>query len=257
MKSSIHLVATAAALVPAAWGMLWAQEPAQPVSGDCLALFTTKVQPILMNGCASCHATGRGGAFVLTRPNDGAARRATQSNLTAVIQQICFDQPAASPLLYKAGSPHGGAAQAALANRQAAPFLTLQAWVELLVAENRHLKAHGAVAVAAGPVPPVVQQVPAKTEGTEAVGATPRTDGSVPPLARTVERVACTPRTPETDASAYPTGRLVERVDCTTPTPGAGAPGMARPVPANEATAPPSVSPYDPTPFNQMAHPPR
>src|SRR5205085_1901030 len=54
-----------------------------------------------------------------------------------------------SPLLHKACCAHGGVAHPALDNRQAAPFVTLQSWVEMVVARNPHLKAHGAAAVAA------------------------------------------------------------------------------------------------------------
>src|SRR5262249_56413404 len=35
--------------------------PAVDLSAESLALFTSRVQPILMNACACCHATGRGG----------------------------------------------------------------------------------------------------------------------------------------------------------------------------------------------------
>src|SRR5437763_620082 len=58
--------------------------PAVELSADALGMFTTRVQPILMNTCASCHASGKGGAFTLTRAYDGgaAARRATQQNVT-------------------------------------------------------------------------------------------------------------------------------------------------------------------------------
>ena len=52
--------------------------PLVEVSADCLALFTTKVHPIMMNTCASCHAGGRSGSFVLTRSTDASGRRATQ-----------------------------------------------------------------------------------------------------------------------------------------------------------------------------------
>src|SRR5207302_826173 len=40
------------------------------LSADSLGLFATRVQPILMNTCANCHISGRGGAFQLTRSYD-------------------------------------------------------------------------------------------------------------------------------------------------------------------------------------------
>src|SRR5262249_38555008 len=43
-----------------------ANSPPPELSTEALSLFVTRVQPILMNTCANCHATGRGGAFKLT-----------------------------------------------------------------------------------------------------------------------------------------------------------------------------------------------
>ena len=34
---------------------------------DALCAFNTRVQPVLMNACANCHTTGKGGSFKLTR----------------------------------------------------------------------------------------------------------------------------------------------------------------------------------------------
>ena len=41
--------------------------PITDLSADCLALFNTRIQPILMNTCATCHAGGKGGDFKLLR----------------------------------------------------------------------------------------------------------------------------------------------------------------------------------------------
>jgi len=163
-----------------------------------------------MNTCASCHASGRGGAFVLTRSNGTVGRGATQLNLAAAIEQISFDEPAASPLLYKACCAHGGAAQAALANRQAPPFLMLQGWVQMVVTQNPHLKPRGTS----------VEITSSKTQALE------------PPAARSVEIFSSTSQAPASSA-----------------------PGTARLLPSAAPAAP--ASPYDPAPFNAMAHPSR
>jgi hypothetical protein len=184
-----------------------------PVSGDCFTLFATKVQPILMNACASCHSTGRGGGFVLTRPNDATGRRATQINLGAAIQQISFDRPDASPLLQKACSLHGWSTHAPFINRQAVPFATLQEWAELLVKENRHLRPQGT----ASPVTAAVPELPHTTA-----------PAGVAPAARQVEIVPSPIPSPESEPVATP-----------------------RPVVAEEAPSPSGSSPYDPAPFNQ------
>ncbi|MCI0464964.1 MAG: hypothetical protein L0Z62_49210 [Gemmataceae bacterium] len=115
--------------------------PAVDLSAETLSLFTAKVQPVLMNTCASCHATGRGGEFKLARCYDPTVnRRALHHNLSAVLAYVDLEQPSASPLLYKSVSAHGGAAHAPLPGRQSLPFRHLQEWVESVVANNPHLR---------------------------------------------------------------------------------------------------------------------
>ncbi len=123
------------------------------VNGEALSLFATRVQPILMNACASCHATGRGGSFQLTRaPAEGTpGRKSLQQNLAAVLAQVNAEQPLSSPLLSRAVSVHGtpGAmAQAPLRDRQAPAFRALEDWVQ-------RARPHAA-APEPHPVPPVV-----------------------------------------------------------------------------------------------------
>src|SRR5207253_4476132 len=100
-------------------------------------LFLTRVQPILMNACAHCHATGRGGAFKLTRTYEPAmtGRKTTQQNLAAVLAQVNSEQPTASPLLSKAVSLHGKPGemtQSPLKNREVAAYRSLEEWVRLI-----------------------------------------------------------------------------------------------------------------------------
>jgi hypothetical protein len=116
--------------------------PDVDLTADALGLFSTRVQPILMNACASCHATGRGGAFKLTRAYGiGTADRKTmQQNLAAVIGQLNVRQPQASPLLTKSVSVHGAMAQAPLRNRQAPAYRTLEDWVGRTLANNPQLQ---------------------------------------------------------------------------------------------------------------------
>ena len=112
--------------------------PALEVTSQALGLFTTRVQPILMNTCASCHATGRGGAFKLARAFGGATnRRATQQNLAAVLGQINHLYPQGSPLLVKALSIHGRAEQPPLKDRETPAYRTLDEWVRLEVAASQ------------------------------------------------------------------------------------------------------------------------
>lgn len=116
--------------------------PYVDIHAEALALFATKVQPILLNTCVSCHSNGQGGEFQMQRPlDDGSHRVVQQRNLATVVRQLHLDRPQLSPLLIKSVSAHGGFAQPPLkGGRQSAPFHTLQEWVEMVVVNNPHLK---------------------------------------------------------------------------------------------------------------------
>jgi hypothetical protein len=109
---------------------------------EALGRFAARVQPILMNACANCHATGRGGAFKLTRAYDSAVlnRKTMQQNLVAVLGEVNLAQPQNSMLLAKAVSVHGPLEQAPIRNRQAAAYKTLEEWVKGTVADNPQLR---------------------------------------------------------------------------------------------------------------------
>jgi hypothetical protein len=103
------------------------------LNAECMGLFARRVQPILMNTCASCHASGRGGEFKLTQVFGDAplGGKSSQQNLTAVLSQIKPEQPLGSPLLLMAASAHGGSAQPPLKGRQTPAFKALEQWVRL------------------------------------------------------------------------------------------------------------------------------
>jgi hypothetical protein len=138
------------------------------VSADSLAIFSTKVQPILMNTCLCCHLAGKNDNFALVRPVDAMGRRATQVNLAAAVGQICFDKPGASPLLIKAQCAHGGAQQAPMGSNLAPALMTLQNWIHLTAAQNPQLRARGAQA---GAIPPGMAKALAPSEAPVAVAA--------------------------------------------------------------------------------------
>jgi hypothetical protein len=109
---------------------------------EALGQFATRVQPILMNACANCHANGRGGSFKLTRSyNSGVLNRKTlQQNLAAVLGEVNLVQPQNSLLLSKAVSVHGSQEQAPIKNRQAAAYHILEYWVWATLADNPQLR---------------------------------------------------------------------------------------------------------------------
>jgi hypothetical protein len=190
---------------------------------DSLGLFATRVQPILMNTCANCHATGRGGAFRLTEVfDDGLAnRKALEQNVAAVLRQINLGQPEQSRLLTKAISDHAHTGEPPLRDRKETPYRTLESWVKLTVANNPHLRE----VLPASAAPPI----PKTAEG--------RSDGTVTQT--------------QWGADAAPNSPSVPPAPAATPVPVSRS--AAAPPPPPPAAGP--ADPYDPEPFNRQAHP--
>ncbi|HZZ77802.1 MAG TPA: hypothetical protein VFE62_04750 [Gemmataceae bacterium] len=128
--------------LPASIAPVKAHDNAVPVdvTTETSVAFTTRVQPILMNACANCHASGAGGKFVLERASDGSKKAATQFNLTAALAYIDLDRPTISPLLTKAVTPHGGSVAAPIKDRSSKPFVAIKDWIDLTIARNPQLK---------------------------------------------------------------------------------------------------------------------
>jgi hypothetical protein len=145
------------------------------MTAEALGQFTHKVQPILINACASCHAAGRSGSFILKRPSDVPLlnHQANQHNLAAVLGQINYVQLAASPLLTKAVTVHGGSDQAALkGGRQSIPYQTLEEWLRMTIATNPQLSQHAGI-TAVPPPPPAPTQHPSAFAAAKTVAAPP------------------------------------------------------------------------------------
>jgi hypothetical protein len=116
--------------------------PPIEISSESMGQFISRVQPILMNTCASCHVGDRGGAFKLARASEGGtiSRRATQQNLAAVLARINPARPEASPVLVKAVSVHGEASQPPIKSRQAPAYRALEDWIRATIAGNPQLE---------------------------------------------------------------------------------------------------------------------
>ncbi|MCX7701669.1 MAG: hypothetical protein N2039_12405, partial [Gemmataceae bacterium] len=100
-------------------------------------LFTSKVQPILINACAGCHARPGVARFPLTRPSlMFGDRRATQLNLATVVDAIRSDDPGKSPLLLNALNLHGGASQPPLRDRESPAYRHLEEFVRLVTGKS-------------------------------------------------------------------------------------------------------------------------
>jgi hypothetical protein len=113
--------------------------PKMDISSASVILFATRVQPILMNTCVSCHSNGKGGKFQLFRSCEGGQRAATQRNLLAVLEQIDLERPNISPFLTRSVSPHGFNKLPPIKSHSV-PYNTLETWVQQLLADNSQLR---------------------------------------------------------------------------------------------------------------------
>jgi hypothetical protein len=209
--------------------------PPTDFNAEAIGQFVTRVQPLLMNTCANCHATGHGGAFKLVRTYDSALtnRRATQQNLAAVLAEVNRERPQQSVLLARAVSPHGDADQPPLKGRQTPAYRILEDWVQVALVNS----ATGGGTVAAPPA--TAPPAPAPTESrvfadvlppkTPAAPVTPPISPAAPPLTPAVS--------PPVAAVGPPVSAAV------------GAPPVAPPSPAEP------TDPFDPAIFNRQMHP--
>jgi hypothetical protein len=114
-----------------------AEELAAPPDFNSAAYgqFVSKVQPLLMNACASCHAGGESSKFKLVRVFDIAGdRQGSLQNLAATLAQVNRDNQLLSPLLTKSLTAHGDAARAPLKGAEAPAYRLLEAWVQFALA---------------------------------------------------------------------------------------------------------------------------
>lgn len=97
--------------------------------------FAATVQPLLLNSCAAtgCHGVGAKSEFTLTkvRGQGDRARRQTQRNLFAVLEQLDRRLPHESPLLMQPIEPHGGGVTAIFTRQNSRQYHELYEWVRL------------------------------------------------------------------------------------------------------------------------------
>jgi hypothetical protein len=184
---------------------------------ESLGMFVTRVQPVLMNACASCHTGNRGGSFHLTRTFEGElnTRRATQQNLAAVMGQVNRERPQESPVLLRAVTVHGSETdQPPIKNRQAPAYRILEEWVQWALRSPVHEPATTASAA------PAERRLPSEPAGNK-------------------------PATP-TVFSSVPTASPPASVQAEAPPP--------QPQPTPPPTQPPAgpADPFDPSVFNQQ-----
>lgn len=198
---------------------------------DTLSFYNHRIQPILMNACASCHAADRGGHFRLTRSYGTGMgnRKALQSNIAAVVALISPTSPLSSPLLVKSISIHGGQTQPALKGRQSEPYKQLEDWVRLVAEEYAVTR-------------------PAEPGLLPAGFASETKKGTVRPLAPDLQQADVKTADQRPGESKFAEAKQNSVIPAAAPiAPAPESPGKSEPTPT-----PKPVDPYDPEPFNQL-----
>ena len=95
-------------------------------NSESFPMFAAKVNTILMNACASCHARDEAKVFRLTRVG---GRSGATKNLMAALPHVNPKDPAASPLLVKSLTPHGNGSEAPFKTRAHPAYQTMETWV--------------------------------------------------------------------------------------------------------------------------------
>ncbi len=103
--------------------------------------FTVSIQPLLVNSCATtgCHGIGAKSEFTLTkvRGQGDRARRQTQRNLLAVLEQLDLRRPQESPLLVQPIAPHGGRTTPIFSRQNSRQYYELYEWARSATGGNR------------------------------------------------------------------------------------------------------------------------
>jgi hypothetical protein len=112
--------------------------PAETLGGlprEAALEFVSKVQPLLVNRCATsgCHGAGSGNSLELIRTKLGKAppKSHSERNLAAVLEQIDREQPLSSPLLVKLrGESKSSGVRQSHGGLSREQTQTLRTWVE-------------------------------------------------------------------------------------------------------------------------------
>ncbi len=111
-----------------------AKTPLAELPPHLLGSFTARVQPLLINRCgqSGCHGGSSSAAWQLDHFGLSSRLPATitRRNLAHLLKWVNETEPATSPLLIRARSPHGGLTTAPLAAGDAKLLSQLQAWAQ-------------------------------------------------------------------------------------------------------------------------------
>lgn len=111
---------------------------AKSVSAESLHEFTVRVQPLLMNYCATagCHGPRPASTFHLERVylNERTDPRTIRTNLHAVLKIVDRDNPTKSPLLNVPITAHGSGKKPIFTNHNAEHYRALAGWTARVAA---------------------------------------------------------------------------------------------------------------------------
>jgi hypothetical protein len=128
------------------------------LSEQAVLHFTQKVQPTLVNRCASnaCHGTRSGQQFQVARPARGQPMpyRMTVRNLQSALAFVDHEQPARSPLVAIPRVAHGGLGVPVFGQREVAQYEQLLAWVQMVAKQTASTAARSDQAAPSATAPP-------------------------------------------------------------------------------------------------------
>jgi hypothetical protein len=105
-----------------------------------MGYFTQRIQPMLLNRCASnaCHGQRSAQQFQLVRPTRGQpmSHRMTQRNLLQAMSYVDRARPEQSRLLIAPGSPHGKQQTPVFSERDAVQYQQLVAWAKIVAGKG-------------------------------------------------------------------------------------------------------------------------
>lgn len=101
---------------------------------EIAAVFSRKIQPILVNRCsqAACHGAFAKNKLVLHEPYARAYAKMSEKNLASVLKQVSANENEISPLLKYASSPHGLQRQAAISVTETQLLTELRNWIQFI-----------------------------------------------------------------------------------------------------------------------------
>ncbi len=111
------------------------------LSRESATMFTSRIQPILLNKCgnASCHGTTSSNGFRLSnaRNHGNGSRQTSERNLAETMRYIDFDDVSQSQLLSLSKGSHGGRGAIFTGSAASDQFKLLRSWAVTVVREKQ------------------------------------------------------------------------------------------------------------------------